>query len=78
MLAWGVSEFCWKAADHLLERAARSDDRIARVSVLYEARALLTFLEHSPERARAEDLAHTLGQTLSRCGWAIGNAAGRA
>lgn len=64
--AWlaSATEFSWRALSKLLERAPQAQDRLARLTVAYEARATMTFLDHSPERARAERAAEELGRTL--------------
>lgn len=61
-----ANTFCWQATAQLLERAAHANERLPRLQVAYEARAAITFLDHVPERPRAEQLAATLGQTLLR------------
>ena len=59
-----ASKFCWQAIEALNERALRSRERLPRLQVTYEARAAITFLDHVPERARAERAAEALGQAL--------------
>jgi hypothetical protein len=59
-----ATEFCWHALARLVERAAQADERIARLFVAYESRAALAFLDHVPERARAERASAELGQAL--------------
>lgn len=59
-----ASAFCWQQLAPLLERAERASERIERLTVMYEARALMTFLDSVPERARAEKAAAELGRAL--------------
>ena len=61
-----ASKFCWKGIDALGERALRSRERLPRLQVAYEARSALTFLDNTPERARAERAAEALGQALHK------------
>jgi len=63
-----ATAFCWSAAEGLLRRAADSGGRLQRIQVAYEARATLVFLNHAPERTRAERLATQLGSVLSSAG----------
>lgn len=64
----GASRFCWGALAHLIERAARATGHRQRVGVAYEARASLVFLDHVPDRARAELVATELGRALQAAG----------
>jgi len=59
-----ATRFCWDALPALCERATRSHERLPRLQASYEARAVVTFLDHVPERTRAERAAETLGRTL--------------
>lgn len=59
-----ASHYCWQAIERLAERAASSHERLPRLQVTYEARAALTFLDHTPQRARAEQAAEALGKVL--------------
>jgi hypothetical protein len=59
-----ASSFCWQGIEALGERAARSRERLPRLQVAYEARSAVTFLDHVPERARAQRAAEALGQAL--------------
>jgi hypothetical protein len=63
-----ATEFCWSAAEGLLRRARDSRERLQRLQVAYEARATLLFLDHAPDRPRAERLAAELGRALSDAG----------
>ncbi|HKP62307.1 MAG TPA: hypothetical protein VJV78_36490 [Polyangiales bacterium] len=63
-----ATAFCWSAAEGLLRRAADSRERLQRLQVAYEARATLVFLDHAPDRARAERLAAELGRALAGAG----------
>jgi hypothetical protein len=64
--AWlrGASEFCFDALTRLPERLARAQGRLPLLGALYELRAGMMFLDHVPDRARAELLAATLGRAL--------------
>ena len=59
-----ASEFCWPALARLTERAAHAHERLARLTVAYEARAAISFLDNVPDRVRAEEAAVTLGRAL--------------
>jgi hypothetical protein len=59
-----ATEFTWRAFAQLLERAGRARERIERLFVAYESRAVMTFLDHCPERTRAERAAAELGEAL--------------
>lgn len=59
-----ASAFCWRELARLQERAAQARERIARLTVMYEARAALTFLDNVPDRARAEQATAELGRAL--------------
>lgn len=59
-----ASAFSWQALGQLLDRAAQARERFDRVSVAYEARAVITFLDNVPDRARAEKAAEELGRAL--------------
>jgi hypothetical protein len=62
-----ATAFVWSAGAELLERAAASgSDRFRRLQVLYEARALVVFLDHVPDRTRAARTAQELGRVLAR------------
>jgi hypothetical protein len=60
----GATEFVWRGIGQLPARAAQASERIARLFVAYEARAALTFLDHVPDRTRAERAAAELGEAL--------------
>lgn len=60
----GASAFCWHQLARLQERAAQASERIDRLTVMYEARAAMTFLDNVPDRARAEKATAELGRTL--------------
>jgi len=60
----GASAFCWQQLARLLERAAQASERIDRLTVMYEARALMTFLDNTPDRKRAETATAELGRAL--------------
>jgi len=59
-----ATDYCWRAIAELPKRAAASGDRLARLQVAYEARAVVTFLDHVPDRARAEQQAQAVGRAL--------------
>jgi hypothetical protein len=59
-----ATEFTWRALARLIERAAQANERLDRLFVAYEARAAVTFLDHVPDRTRAERSAAELGQAL--------------
>jgi hypothetical protein len=56
-----ATEFCWRALDAIPERIARGD---FLVQVAYDVRSALAFLDHVPDRARAEDVGASLGRLL--------------
>jgi len=60
-----ASEFCWQASARLLERVAHVSGGLDALDVLYQARALVTFLDQVPQRERAEALAAELGRALA-------------
>ena len=60
-----ASDFCWRELARLVERAAQASERIARLTVMYEARAAITFLDNVSDRARAEQAAAELGRALT-------------
>jgi hypothetical protein len=61
-----ATAFCWQASAQLVERAVHASERLPRLQLVYEARAVVTFVDHVPDRSRAEQLATALGQTLTR------------
>ncbi|MET0344581.1 MAG: hypothetical protein ABW252_26440 [Polyangiales bacterium] len=63
-----ATAFCWPEIEQLGPRGRAADERIARLTVAYEARAAVTFLDHVPDRARAELAAQTLGTALRDAG----------
>jgi hypothetical protein len=56
-----ATEFCWRALDAIPDRVARGDFLI---QVAYDVRSALMFLDHVPDRARAEEVAAGLGRLL--------------
>jgi hypothetical protein len=56
-----AAEFCWRALDAVPERVARGDFLI---QVAYDVRSALVFLDHVPDRARAEEVSASVGQLL--------------
>jgi hypothetical protein len=59
-----ATSFCWQALPELEQRARRSQERLPRLQAAYEARAAISFLDHAPDRARAERAAEALGRAL--------------
>ena len=59
-----ASEFSWQALARLIERAPNAQERIARLTAAYEARAAMSFLDSVPDRARAEKATSELGRAL--------------
>jgi len=76
LLAWKVEHpwldaavaYCWPAIDTLMQRAKTATERFPRIQVAYEARATLPFLDHAPDRARAERVAKALHESLTNAG----------
>ncbi len=64
----GAIAYCWPAIDRLMERAKRAEGRLPRLQVAYEARATIPFLDHAPDRARAEKAATALHAALESAG----------
>lgn len=56
-----ATEFCWRALDAIPERVARGDFLI---QVAYDVRSALLFLDHVPDRARAEEVSAGIGRVL--------------
>ena len=63
-----AAAFCWPAIDSLMQRAKTAKERLAKLQVAYEARATLPFLEHVPDRSRAERVAQALHESLIGAG----------
>jgi hypothetical protein len=61
-----ATDYCWRAIEELFGRVrvAASDDRLARLQAAYEARSVVTFLDHVPDRTRATQQAEALGRVL--------------
>lgn len=59
-----ASDFCWSAIAALPRRVEQRTTRLDGLQIAYEARAAMTFLEHSPERERARGAADRLGELL--------------
>jgi hypothetical protein len=59
-----ASDFSWQALARLNDRAPKAQERIDRLTVAYEARAVMGFLDSVPERARAEQATAELGRAL--------------
>lgn len=59
-----ASGFCWSALEQLGSRVKSASGRFQRIEAAYQARAALTFLDHTPERAKAERAAEELGRVL--------------
>jgi hypothetical protein len=60
-----ATEFCWRALDEIPERVARDEFLI---QIAYDVRSALLFLDHVPERARAEEIAARIGPLLIDAG----------
>ncbi len=60
-----ATEFCWRALDDVPRRVATGNWLL---QVTYEVRSGLVFLDHVPDRARAETVAGELGEALVRAG----------
>jgi len=56
--------FTWDAISRLIARAAQAQERIERLFVAYESQSVVTFLDHTPNRTRAERVAAELGEAL--------------
>jgi hypothetical protein len=72
----GATAFSWQALDALPARLARATERLLLLQALYETRAAILFLDHVPERARAEQTARTIGLSLHEKGLFRGTPAG--
>jgi len=59
-----ASDFCWRALARIPERIALRRTRLDGLQIAYELRAALPFLDHTPERARAEQSAAAVGKAL--------------
>jgi hypothetical protein len=59
-----ATDFCWQALSALPDRLRARRSRLELMQALYEARASMLFLDHVPERARAERVAAELGAVL--------------
>jgi len=59
-----ATAFCWGALEGLAGRLEAAESRLDRMQIAYESRAALVFLDHVPERARAERAARALGELL--------------
>lgn len=59
-----VSAFCFAQLEAMPARLAQARERLPKLQALYETRAGLLFLDHTPERARAEALASQLGEAV--------------
>jgi hypothetical protein len=60
-----ATEFCWRALDAIPDRIGAGD---FLVQVAYDVRSALPFLDHVPERSRAEDVCADLGRQLVDAG----------
>jgi hypothetical protein len=63
-----ATEYTWPAIDAILERVKSAKDRLPRLQAAYEARASLPFLDHVPDRTRAERVAKMLHEALVAAG----------
>jgi hypothetical protein len=59
-----VSAFCFAQLEAMPTRLARAKERLPKLQALYETRAGLLFLSHTPERERASKLAAQLGEAV--------------
>jgi hypothetical protein len=59
-----AASFSWRALASLPARLRDARERLPLLQALYETRAALLFLDHAPERARAEQVAGQLGEAL--------------
>lgn len=59
-----ATEFCWRAVDGLDRRAGQT----SAVQLAYDARAAVAFLDHVPDRGRAEAAAARLHEVLAGAG----------
>lgn len=60
-----ATEFCWRALDAVPDRVAAGDWLL---QVTYDVRSALSFLDHVPDRPRAEAVAGDLGRLLVDAG----------
>jgi hypothetical protein len=63
-LARELAAFCFAQLEALPGRLANATERLPTLQALYETRAGLLFLDHTPERARAAALASKLGDAV--------------
>ena len=71
-----ATAFSWSAIDAWFERAKAARAPNERMGVAYLARAAVVFLDHVPERARAERAAGELGRVLLEAKLVAGGADG--
>lgn len=60
----GAIAYSWPAIDTLMERVKKAKGRLERIQAAYEARATIPFLDHVPDRARAEKVSKALFAAL--------------
>ncbi len=60
-----ATEFCWRTLDAIPERIQAGD---FLVQIAYDVRSALLFIDHAPERSRAEAVCADLGRRLIDAG----------
>jgi hypothetical protein len=63
-----ATEFSWRALAEMPKRLTSASERLPMLQALYETRAAILFLDHVPERGRAEQTAATIGRALAEKG----------
>jgi hypothetical protein len=64
----GATQFTWQALTEIPKRLASATERLPLLQALYETRAAIVFLDHVPDRKRAEQTAQLVGQALREKG----------
>lgn len=64
----GATQFTWQALTEIPGRLANATERLPTLQALYETRAAILFLDHVPERKKAEQTAETIGRALHEKG----------
>ena len=59
-----ATAFAWRAVEELVRTGPEGDTPLALLGLAYRSRAAITFLDHAPDRPRAEALAGHLGPLL--------------
>lgn len=60
----GATQFTWQALTDIPGRLAKATERLPTLQALYETRAAIVFLDHVPERKKAEQTAEAIGRAL--------------